>query len=223
MAWIPSVALAAHLVPARQLEARERRGRLATGVEALDRLLGGGWPRGALSELVGGRSSGRTALALSSIAEALRRHEAVALVDVGGALDPRAAARAGVPLGRLLWVRCAPDKALAAAEVVLSAGGFGLLALDLGDARAEAGGPRPTTAAWLRLKRGTERHGTAVLVTAERRPQGALGACAVALSARARFAGGAAPLLVGLDAQATAERGGAAAETPPIPLEHRAD
>src|SRR5262245_21235203 len=95
---------AAHLVPAEQLEARERRGRLPSGVAALDALIGG-WPRGALSELSGGRSSGRTALLLASLAHALRGGETVGLIDVEGALYPRSAERVGVALGRLLWVR----------------------------------------------------------------------------------------------------------------------
>jgi hypothetical protein len=220
-AWIPSLALAAHLVPARKLESREKRERLPTGVAPLDALIGGGWPKGALSELAGGRSTGRTALLLASLAESLRRGEAAALVDVGGTLDPRAAARQGVALPRLLWIRCTPAKALAAAEIVLGAGGFGLVALDLGEATPQL---RVPTAAWLRLKRGAEQQGTAVLVTSARRPQGALGACAVTLAqGRPRFAGrtgegqdaGVPPLLVGLEASASAERGGAEKVEPP--------
>jgi RecA/RadA recombinase len=224
-AWIPSLALAAHLVPARQLERREKRARLPSGVGPLDALIGGGWPKGALSELAGGRSTGRTALLLASLAEALRRGEAAALVDVGGTLDPRAAMRGGVALPRLLWIRCCGiasgagelrssqaidvDKALAAAEIVLAAGGFGLVALDLGEPRT---GARIATPVWMRLKRAAEQQGTAVLVTSARRMQGALGACAVTLSqARPKFVGvdapGPPPLLVGLDARAEVERG----------------
>jgi RecA/RadA recombinase len=218
-AWIPSVALAAHLVPARQLERRDRRTRLPTGAEALDALIGGGWPKGALSELAGGRSTGRTALLLGSLAEALRRGETVALVDVGGTLDARAAARGGVALPRLLWIRCTPAKALAAAEIVLAAGGFGLVALDLGEQRVQT-----PSAAWLRLKRGAEQQGTAVLVTSARRAQGALGACAVTLSqSKPRFIEpGPPPLLVGLDTSASVERGGeAVAEPPRLSFSHK--
>jgi RecA/RadA recombinase len=213
-AWIPSLALAAHLVPARQLERRDRRERLPTGSAPLDALIGGGWPKGALSELAGGRSTGRTALLLSSLAEALRKGETVALVDVGGTLDARAAVRGGLSLARLLWIRCDPEKALAAAEIALSAGGFGMVALDAGEPRLHA-----PSAAWLRLKRGAEQQGTAVLVTSARRLQGALGACAVTLSrAQPRFDGP--PLLVGLETQAAVERGGEeTAEPPRIELE----
>jgi RecA/RadA recombinase len=215
-AWIPSVALAAHLVPARQLERRDRLPRLPTGVAALDELIGGGWPKGALSELAGGRSTGRTALLLASLAEALRRGETVALVDVGGTLDARAAARGGVALPRLLWIRCTAGKALAATEIVLGAGGFGLVTLDLGEER-----PTTPSASWLRLKRAAEQQASAVLVTSARRLQGALGACAVTLSrARPRFAE-AAPVLLGLEARASVERGGVEGlEPPPLHFSH---
>jgi hypothetical protein len=223
----PSVALGRfeHLVSARQLEARERRGRLSTGLAALDRALAGGWPRAALSELAGARSSGRTAVLLASLAEALRRGEAVALIDVGGGLDPRAARRAGIPLPRLLWVRCSRErgaaKALSAAEVALGAGGFGLVVVDLGDEP-----PRVPTAAWLRLKRGAEKHGSVVLASSGGRAPGALGACAVTLErGRPRFEGGgqgAPVLLLGVEARATLHRGGAAANDthPELRLAH---
>ena len=170
--------LSSQLVTAQRLE--ERRGQRGSGLPALDALLGGGWPRGALSELSGRRSSGRTSVLLAALARAGRAGEATALVDTGGALDPRAAAACGVPLPRLLWIRCAPAQALKAADLVVSAGGFDVLALDLGDAR-----PRPSvpTAAWVRLKHGAERQGTSVLVLTPARAVGAFAVAAVELSA----------------------------------------
>ena len=147
--------LASRLVTAQRLE--ERRGQRSSGLPELDALLGGGWPRGALSELLGRRSSGRTSVMLAALARAARAGEATALVDTGGALDPRAAVACGVPLPRLLWIRCAPEQALKAADLVVSAGGFDVLALDLGDERLRA-----PTAAWVRLKHGAERQGTSV-------------------------------------------------------------
>src|SRR5512142_1557250 len=59
----------AHLVPARRLE--ERHGHRPSGVALLDQLLGGGWPRAALAELRGRRSSGRTALLYASLASSI--------------------------------------------------------------------------------------------------------------------------------------------------------
>jgi RecA/RadA recombinase len=198
------VALAAHLVTARQLERRDQRGRLPSGVAALDALIGGGWPRAALSELAGARSTGRTAVLLGSLGAALRRGETVGLVDVGGSLDPRAAIRAGIPLRRLLWIRCPADQALAATEIVVAAGGFALVALDLGAASL-----RPPTAAWQRLKRAAGQQGTAVLVSSWHRLPGTLGACAVTLSGgRPRWRQEGPPLLLGAQSDAEVERGG---------------
>jgi protein ImuA len=171
--------LASHLVTAQRLE--ELRGHRKTGLPELDALLGGGWPRAALSELAGRRSSGRTSVLLAALARAGRAGEATALIDTGGALDPRAAEACGIALPRLLWIRCTPAQALKAADLVVSAGGFDVVALDLGDER-----PRVPTAAWVRLKHGAERQGTSVLVATSARAVGAFAAAAIEL-------GGAAP------------------------------
>ncbi len=78
---------------------------VSTGVAALDALTGG-LPRGALSEIAGPASSGRTGVMLAALAEATRRQEVCALVDASDSFDPASAAAAGVDLERLLWVRC---------------------------------------------------------------------------------------------------------------------
>jgi RecA/RadA recombinase len=77
-----------------------------SGVEELDAVLGGGFPRGSLVELCGSATSGRTGLAFSLLAQATAQHEACAFVDVSDSLDPASLAAAGVDLPRLLWVRC---------------------------------------------------------------------------------------------------------------------
>jgi hypothetical protein len=76
-----------------------------TGVPALDARLGGGFPRGQVSEIIGTRSSGRSSLLLSMIAAATARGELAAVVDVLDMLDVESAAAAGVALDRLLWIR----------------------------------------------------------------------------------------------------------------------
>src|SRR5262245_35070734 len=58
-----------------------------TGLSALDAGLGGGFPRGQLSELIGVRSSGRTRVLLRMMAAATARGELVALVDALDMLD----------------------------------------------------------------------------------------------------------------------------------------
>ena len=77
-----------------------------TGISSLDAMLEGGIPRGALIELCGSGSSGRTSLAFSLLAKATERQEVCAYVDVSDSLDPMSLAAAGVELQRLLWIRC---------------------------------------------------------------------------------------------------------------------
>src|SRR2546430_4846227 len=76
-----------------------------TCITALDAQLGGGLPRGQLSELVGPRSSGRTSVMLHLLAAATARGEIVALVDALDRLDLASAASAQIDLDRLPWVR----------------------------------------------------------------------------------------------------------------------
>jgi RecA/RadA recombinase len=61
------------------------------GVPALDARLGGGFPRGQLSEIIGTRSSGRSSLLLSMIAAATARGELAAVVDALDMLDVESA------------------------------------------------------------------------------------------------------------------------------------
>ena len=119
---------------------RERaRARIATGVAALDALLGGGWPQGKVGELVGPASSGRSAAAAAAVAAATARGEVTAWLDPADAFDPASMAAAGVDLERVLWVRPrGVGEAVRAAELVLGTGGFTVVVLDLGAAAAVA-------------------------------------------------------------------------------------
>src|SRR5690349_21774908 len=105
-----------------------------TGVSEVDTATGG-LPRGCLTEIFGPASSGRTSLLVSILASATGRQEVCALVDAEDAFDPVSAAAAGVRLERLLWVRSAhnTEHALKAADLLIQGGGFGLVAMDLGD------------------------------------------------------------------------------------------
>src|ERR1035438_8212298 len=78
---------------------------LPCGVSEVDVLLGGGLPLGAITEMTGAHSSGRTTLALATLAEVTRQGESCAYVDVSDALNPISAAALGVDLRRLLWIR----------------------------------------------------------------------------------------------------------------------
>ena len=80
----------------------------ATGIAALDAVLDGGLPIGAISELCGPESSGRTGVALSFLAR-LTQDKFCAWIDASNTLDPLSAAAVGVSLSRMLWVRCGAD------------------------------------------------------------------------------------------------------------------
>lgn len=150
----------------------------ACGITPLDARLGGGFPRGHVSELVGPRSSGRTSLLLQLLASATMRGELVALVDALDMFDVESAAAAGVDLDRLLWVRgfvvtnpglCrdmnqrALEQALRAFSLVLQAGNFGVVVFDIGEAPVPAIRRLPFTT-WLRLQRIVEGSQTVCLL-----------------------------------------------------------
>jgi len=203
-------ALSAKLIPASRLEHEPRRARLSTGVAALDARLGGGWPAASLAELCGRRSAGRTSLLHATLAAAITREQTVALIDTAGAFDPRSAQAAGVTLNRLLWIRLAGEDArsnvvrlgLQAADILIGAGGFGLVVLDFGEQA-----PRASTAAWLRLRHTAERQGTTALVVALARGAGAAATTAVVLrDARPRFVAEGGPLLAALETHVAVER-----------------
>jgi recombination protein RecA len=77
-----------------------------TGIESLDKVLKGGLPIGAISELAGPECSGRTSIALSFLACITQTGKVCAWIDVTDSLDPASASAAGVDLSHLLWVRC---------------------------------------------------------------------------------------------------------------------
>jgi hypothetical protein len=82
-----------------------------TGVSEVDELLEGGLPIGAITEIIGPESSGRTGIALSFVNQLTHAGKVCAWVDVSDALCPESAAAAGIDLAHLLWVRCGASKA----------------------------------------------------------------------------------------------------------------
>ncbi len=186
----------------RELTRKDRR--LRSGIAALDTILDGGIVRGRVSEIIGQPGFGRTSLAASFAAIATWRGEVAAWIDSADAFDPHSIAAAGADLSRILWVGAdaavharasaespaaefAPTRShaapkvgikpvLLAAEMVLGAGGFGLVVIDIG------GHARTLTlSAALRLARAAERSGAAVLVLAERRTCGTFAALSLVL------------------------------------------
>lgn len=168
--------------------------RLPAGSPALDALTGGGLVRGRIVELSGPRGSGRMSAALAMAAAVQAVGELVAVVDVADALDPRSAARAGVILPRLLWVRPTTVlDGLRAADWVLDAGGFGLVVLYLaGAAPSQNRFARPRgEAPWIRLARRAERAKSALVVVGDRPMVGTVAATSLAAErGRVRWLGG---------------------------------
>lgn len=193
---------------------------LATGVAEVDALVGGGLPRGALSQVHGPASSGRTGALLGLVARVTRRGALVALVDPLDRLDPASAAATGVDLARLLWLRgprVASEEAsprlvadaTAAVATLASSGLFEVVALDLAGAARERRRLPATT--WLRLARLVEGTTTAVVLVAEEHVACGPGGVTLALEpAAARWSSppGPARLLASLAARVRTGRDG---------------
>lgn len=157
---------------------------IPTGIREMDLLLRGGLPVGAISEIVGQECSGRTSFALSFVAGMTQEAKVCAWVDASDSLHPESAAALGVDLTRLLWIRCgsysiqqpaatalpfthtktAPrskswsrlEQALRVTDLLLQAGGFSCIVLDLGSMQAEYA-LRVPLATWFRFRAATER------------------------------------------------------------------
>src|SRR5579859_6884740 len=78
----------------------------STKIAPIDELLNGGFPVGAITELTGPPSSGKTTIAQSFIAGRTNDGNFCAWVDANDDFDPESAAANGVSLKHLLWVRC---------------------------------------------------------------------------------------------------------------------
>lgn len=140
---------------------------LSTGIAEVDGLTGG-IPRGAITEIFGPRSSGRTSLIYSALAYATAHEEICALVDTNDVFAPTAATTAGIDFARLLWVRCAAnlEHAFKATDLLLHAGGFGLVILDIGDVAGKEA-RRIISSWWHRFRRTVEDRPTSLMVVSE--------------------------------------------------------
>ncbi len=150
----------------------------STGIDAADELLDGGLPVGAISEITGPASSGRTTFVMSFVARRTAEGRVCAWVDVHDALDPESATANGVNLRQLLWVRCRDsaqnvanrsrpwtrlDQALSSTDLLLQAGGFAAIVLDLADTLPEHANRIPL-ATWFRFRQAADRTRCSLLV-----------------------------------------------------------
>ena len=135
----------------------------SAGIAAVDQLAGG-LPRGCLTEVFGGISSGITSLLHTALAACTANAEVCAVVDAQDSFDPGCAQSVGVSLQQLLWVRCRNvDQALRSVDLLLHGGGFSLVAVDLSGAPARLVRQIPLSF-WFRLRRTVENTSTILLV-----------------------------------------------------------
>jgi recombination protein RecA len=132
---------------------------LPSGIRHLD------VPRGTLTEIYGSASSGKTGLVCAALAHATRLPEYCVLIDASDSFDPASGSEAGIKLNQLLWIRCGgnAEHALKAADLVIQAGGFGLVVLDL-DGVPARDARRISLASWFRLRHTAEKTNTALVV-----------------------------------------------------------
>jgi hypothetical protein len=183
--------LCAAVVRGHELTVKHRR--LSSGIAALDALIDGGLVRGRVSEIVGQVGSGRTTIGARFVAAATRAGEVVAWIEESRSFAPADIAAGSANLNRVLWASVSDRRGhgfdssgrfrryrfsavFKAAELVLKAGGFGLVVIDVG-VRV----PLPLNIA-LRLAREAERSGTAVVVIAPHRICGTFAALSLKLT-----------------------------------------
>ncbi|HUJ51026.1 MAG TPA: hypothetical protein VLW25_12535, partial [Bryobacteraceae bacterium] len=142
---------------------------LPTGLASLDQLIDG-FPRGAISEIIGPESSGRATVIHSLLAASTSKYEICAYVDTDDSFDPVSAAAAGVALSQLLWIRCGHNAghALKTADALLHAGGFGVVVLDLCQITPCIANRIPISY-WYRFRRAIE-NTSAILALVEKEP-----------------------------------------------------
>jgi recombination protein RecA len=141
-----------------------------TGIPAIDCELGG-IPKGALTQICApaGITSGRTSMLVAMLAQATGKEQFCALVDAMDCFDPESAEANGVCLSYLLWVRCSGrrmksvEQAFKAADILIQNGGFGVIAIDLGDVDEKLIRKIPLTT-WFRFARVMEPLPTALVM-----------------------------------------------------------
>jgi hypothetical protein len=138
--------------------------RLITGLSFLDQTIGGGLPKGAITELISPqRSAGSASLIHLLLHAAQRGRYFLALIDGRDSFDPQLPG-GNACLRHLLWVRCSKAlDAIKAADLLLRDGNFSLVIVDLVlNPPADLSKIPQTT--WYRLQRLVESAPAACLV-----------------------------------------------------------
>ena len=136
---------------------------LATGLQFLDRTIGGGFPKSAITELISPRvSAGSASLVHALLRSAQNDRHFIALIDGSDSFDPGSSDNAA--LQHLLWIRCRKAfDAVKAADLLLRDGNFPLVILDLVLNGPEELRKIPQTS-WYRLQRLAEAVPSACLI-----------------------------------------------------------
>ena len=144
-----------------------------------------GLQRGCLVEINGPRSSGRTSLSLYILAASIANGETCAFVDLDYQFHPAQLAQTGVLLDQLSWVKCNgnTEHALRSADLLLHAGGFGIVLLDLCGADAQTLNRIPISY-WYRFQRAIQNTSTILLVCSERQQTRSCSRYSLSLKAR---------------------------------------
>jgi RecA DNA recombination protein len=131
-------------------------------------LLSCGLARGTITEIIGPRSSGRTASFLHILAQATRGGEICAVIDVQNSFHPASAISAGVLLNHIVWVRCGGrlEHAIRSVDLILHAGGFGMVVLDFCETSPRLLNRIPLSY-WFRFRRAIENTPTILLSVGE--------------------------------------------------------
>src|SRR5580658_7741975 len=105
---------------------------ISTGALSLDIALGGrGLPRGQVIEIFGPEASGKTTVALHTVANAQKQGGVAAFIDAEHALDPGWAKRIGVDLENLLVSQPASgEEALKIAEMLVKSNAVDIIVID---------------------------------------------------------------------------------------------
>jgi hypothetical protein len=170
------VTLANRIPAALTLKIKQAPELFATGIAEADAVLSGGIPRGSITEISGAASTGKTSFSLSAIAAITQSGAACAWVDVSDAFSPESAAAANIVLKRLLWLRMSAERkkrvtdkpwsrleqALKATDLLLQAGGFAAIVLDMSDVLPQHT-MRIPLATWYRFRLAAEQARTALV------------------------------------------------------------
>ena len=107
------------------------KGSYSTGSLQLDAKLGGGFPKGMLTEIYGPYSSGKTTACIHAIADAQAKGDKVMFVDLEGTFDKVYAHNLGVNISDLIYIPATGgETALQIAEKFCKTGEIGLVVID---------------------------------------------------------------------------------------------